>query len=251
MKTRSHAIALLVITSILNAGSGAAQTPAQPNPPKPPDPAYAQITDTPGLPRVLILGDSVSVGYTLPLRKELAGKANLHRPPSNCGSTQIGLRDMDKWLGDKKWDVIHFNFGLHDLGYRFAGDSNIDDQGHYARPDNGGHQNVPPAEYAKNLRELARRLKATGARLICATTTPVPADLHAYVKGSEVPYNEIAIKVMGEEGIRINDLCKFVTPQLATLQQPGNPHFTAKGSQALAVQIAATITAVLTDVKHR
>jgi len=69
-----------------------------------------------GLPRVLLIGDSVSVGYTLAVRKELEGKANVHRPPSNCGSTKIGMRDLDKWLGVGKWDVIHFNWGLHDLG---------------------------------------------------------------------------------------------------------------------------------------
>ena len=39
--------------------------------PTAPDPAYAQITDDPQLPSVLLLGDSVSVGYTLAVRKEL------------------------------------------------------------------------------------------------------------------------------------------------------------------------------------
>lgn len=217
-------------------------TSAQNPPPPPPavkvDPAYAPITDDPKLPRVLVIGDSVSVGYTLALRKELAGTANLHRPPVNCGSTKTGLRDLDKWLGEGRWDVIHFNWGLHDLGYRFTEDSNKDANGKYARPDNGGHQHVPPVEYEKNLRALVSRLKLTGAKLVFATTTPVPADLNSYVKASELPYNEIAKKVMRETGVTVNDLWGFATPLLDILQIPGNPHFTNKGSLALAREAA-------------
>jgi hypothetical protein len=209
------------------------------------DPAYAQVADDPGLPRVLIIGDSVSVGYTLPLRKELQGIANLHRPAANCGSTKIGLRDLDKWLGDQKWDVIHFNWGLHDLGYRFDNDSNRDAAGRFARPDNGGHQNVPPPEYEKNLRELVTRLKRTGAKLIFATTTPVPADLNAYVKGSEAPYNEAAHRVMQDAGVEVNDLWAFAMPQLDSIQETGNPHFHSRGSQVLAKEIATKIIAAL------
>ena len=175
----------------------------------------------------------------------MTGIANAHRPAANCGSTKIGLRDLDTWLGDKKWDVIHFNWGLHDLGYRFDNDSNRDAKGNYARPDNGGHQNVPPDQYGKNLRELVHRLKKTGAVLIFATTTPVPADLHSYVKSAEVPYNEIARTVMREEGVAINNLWSFTRHQLDKIQIPGNPHFTAKGSEVLAREIAHVIRTVL------
>ena len=44
----------------------------------------AQIQDTPGLPRVLLIGDSISIGYTLPVRRLLAGKANVHRIAVNA-----------------------------------------------------------------------------------------------------------------------------------------------------------------------
>lgn len=48
-----------------------------------PNPAYREIKDAPGLPRVLLIGDSISIGYTEPVRMELAGKANVHRIPTN------------------------------------------------------------------------------------------------------------------------------------------------------------------------
>jgi acyl-CoA thioesterase-1 len=79
------------------------------------NPAMRPITDDPKLPRVLLIGDSISIGYTLEVRKLLAGKANVHRNPGNGGPTINGLARLDEWLGTSRWDVIHFNWGLHDL----------------------------------------------------------------------------------------------------------------------------------------
>lgn len=77
------------------------------------------VQDEPGLPRVLLIGDSVSGGYTLATRKLLAGKANVHKAPENCGPTGNGLKKLDIWLGDGHWDVIHFNV----KGYAFLGEA--------------------------------------------------------------------------------------------------------------------------------
>ena len=76
--------------------------------------AWDFVSDAPGLPRVLLIGDSVSRGYTQAVRAALAGKMNVHRAPENCGPTANGLKKIEVWLGDGKWDVIHFNFGIHD-----------------------------------------------------------------------------------------------------------------------------------------
>jgi hypothetical protein len=79
------------------------------------NPAFREVQDVAGLPRVLLTGDSISIGYTEPVRAELANKANVHRIPENGASTLTGVKNLDQWLGTSKWDVIHFNFGLHDL----------------------------------------------------------------------------------------------------------------------------------------
>ena len=79
------------------------------------DPAFDPVKDDPKLPRVLIIGDSISIGYTSPTRKLLAGKANVHRIPENGGPSDNGTKKIKQWLGDSKWDVIHFNWGLHDI----------------------------------------------------------------------------------------------------------------------------------------
>jgi acyl-CoA thioesterase-1 len=170
-----------------------AEAPASPaKPPVPPE--FVSITDDPKLPRVLLMGDSVSIAYALEVRRLLEGVANVHRVPANCGSTRtaLGSYGLVRWLPDpnEKWDVIHFNHGLHDLSYRFADDRDKNDKGEYASPDNGGHPNVSPEVYEKNLRLVIARLKQTGAKLIFASTTPVPeSDAQKYVKDSELPYN--------------------------------------------------------------
>ena len=109
----------------------AADTPAKPKAATPPE--FVAITDDPKLPRVLLMGDSVSIAYALEVRKLLAGVANVHRVSANCGSTKVavGYYGLKRWLPDanEKWDVIHFNHGLHDLSFRFADDSDNKDKG--------------------------------------------------------------------------------------------------------------------------
>ncbi len=205
---------------------------------KAPNPVFAAVTDTPGLPRVLLIGDSISMGYTLPVRATLAGRANVHRPPENCGDTARGVQSLEKWLGSGKWDVIHFNFGLHDLKY-------VNEKGALAGPDQGGKQVASLADYEKNLRAIVARLKRTGAKLVWAATTPVPAGSTGRIEHDELRYNEVAARVMRELGVAINDLHAFVPPQQAKLQRPQNVHFTDAGSAALAAQVVATIQPLL------
>ncbi len=183
-----------------------------------------------GLPRVLLIGDSISMGYTLPVRKLLEGKANVHRIPTNGGPTKNGVANIDKWLGKGKWDVIHFNHGIHDLKYM---------------PD--GKRQVEPADYEANLRAITTKLKATGAKVIWATTTPIPdGDLTPQRKFGQVPeYNEIAAKVIKENGVSINDLNAHITPRIAELQNPKDVHFKTAGSEFLAEKVAAEILKAL------
>lgn len=242
MKTSFALIALFLPITV---ASRAADLPATSSG-KPAIPSeFAPITDDPKLPRVLLIGDSVSIAYTLAVRQELAGIANVHRVPANGGSTKtaLGSYGLVNWLADAnaKWDVIHFNHGLHDLSYRFADDSDRDKDGNYATPTNGGHQNVPPTEYEKNLRQIIARLNRTGAKLIFASTTPVPeSDAAKYVNESELPYNEIAKKVMVEEGVAWNDLWALVKPDQEKLQIKRNVHFRPAGSTVMAKQVAQT-----------
>ena len=200
------------------------------------DKALTPIEDIPSLPRVLLIGDSISIGYTLETRKLLSGKANLHRIPTNGGPTSKGIKNIDEWLGDKKWDIIHFNWGLHDLCY-------LNPKKEKDPKDKvNGKLRYPIESYEDNLRILVKRLKATGAKLIWASTTPVPEGEPGRFKGDEIKYNAVAEKIMKENGIVINDLHTHALKRLGDIQLPGgNIHYNSEGHCYLARKVAESI----------
>ena len=216
-----HALLALAICTLVTAAF--AQKPVKSD-------VLAAIEDQPGLPRVLLIGDSISIGYTLPVRELLKGKANVHRIPTNGGPTKNGTVSIEKWLGTGKWDVIHFNWGIHDLKFM---------------PD--GKRQVEPEDYEMNLRTLVARLKTTGAKLVWATITPIPDGelVPSRRFGKVAEYNAIAKKVMTEDGVAIDDLNTAITPHLAELQNPKDVHYKPEGYAFLAKQVAGSIETAL------
>ena len=60
------------------------------------------VQETAKLPRVLILGDSISIGYTEPVRKQLQGKAEVLRPNANCQAYRLRSREyLEGWSARK------------------------------------------------------------------------------------------------------------------------------------------------------
>ncbi len=202
----------------------------------------------PKLPNVLLIGDSISIGYTRAVRRILEGEANVQRPlnerrdgPSNCGPTPRGLESLTEWLGDAKWDVINLNWGLHDLCYR-----NPTGQNQGSRDKVNGKQAVPVEEYKRNLEELVGQLEKTGAKLIWASTTVVPEGEVGRVVGDDVKYNEAAAEVMARHGIPTDDLyavTKEFSPDLFI--GPGNVHFTREGYERLAESVVRSVREAL------
>jgi lysophospholipase L1-like esterase len=179
--------------------------------------AWDFVKDDPKLPRVLLIGDSVSRGYTQPTRKALAGKANVHRAPANCGPTASGLKNLEVWLGEGKWDVIHFNFGIHDRA-------------------------TPAADYVKRLEAIVARLQQTGAKLIWTSTTPIPDNpAQRQTAASIVEKNALAAEVMKKHGIPTDDLFAAMTPRLAEFQPPLDVHFTGAGYDFLGATVGESI----------
>jgi hypothetical protein len=202
----------------------------------------------PKLPNVLIIGDSISIGYTRAVRRLLDGEANVQRPlnerrdgPDNCGPTPRGLERLTAWLGDAKWDVIHFNWGLHDLCYR---NPTAENPGN--RDKINGKQAVPPEEYRRNLEELVERLKKTNAKLIWASTTVVPEGEVGRFVGDDAKYNAVAAEVMAKEGIPTDDLYAVSKEFPAELfAGPGNVHYKAEGYERLAESVVRSVREAL------
>jgi acyl-CoA thioesterase-1 len=206
--------------------------------PLPPDP-FTPVEDVAGLPRVLLIGDSISMGYTVPVRKLLEGKANVHRIPQNGGSTKTGVEKIEEWIGTSHWDVIHFNWGLHNLMFDPA-----------QQRDPAQYEKDQLALYETHLRALVARLKQTGAKLIWASSTPVADEMASprspSHRASTVKiYNDVAAKVMAENGIPIDDLYAYVTPVQDKMRKPHDVHFGEEGSAFLAKKVAEEIAKAL------
>ncbi|MBA2115566.1 SGNH/GDSL hydrolase family protein [Bremerella alba] len=196
---------------------------------------YKFVQEDPALPNVLLIGDSISMQYTVGVRKLLQGQANVYRAPDNCRSTRQSLAEIETYLGDKHWDVIHFNWGIHDV-------THLNDAGKVAAPPKGSRQ-VPLGEYQVNFRKLITRLQETDASLIWATTTPIGKQTEArgYRRDQDVvAYNAAALEILPKTGVALDDLYDLVKPQAETLLSDG-VHFKSNGAEVLAKAVAQAI----------
>ena len=193
------------------------------------------------LPKALLIGDSISIGYTPHVVAALKGRVEVIHHKGNAQHTGTGLKMLDRWIGGKQWDVIHFNWGLWDLCYRHP-----DSRAQGRRDKEKGALTTSIEQYEKNLDQLVVRLKKTGAKLIWAHTTTVPDGEAGRKLGDDDRYNDAASRVMKKHGIEINDLNALSDSFPAGLfTAPGNVHFKAEGSRRLGQAVAAEITAAL------
>jgi len=192
--------------------------------------------DAEKLPKVLIIGDSISLGYTPILAKILEGKAVVTHCQGNAGPTIGGMRMIDKYIGDGGWDVIQFNWGLWDMyGWRYH------------------EQDISPEAYEKRLEALVSKLEKTGAKLIWATTTPpCPAPETTMLKKFkkkvvitpevEKKYLDAAARVMKKHHVEVNDLRAAILPKAREYSLgPDNVHYNGKGYELLAQKTAEAI----------
>lgn len=234
-------VATNVVVSKANGQTGAA-TGDQNSPQEPAvRPEFVDPEIDPSLPNVLLIGDSISIAYTLPVRDRLVGEANVFRPAINCGPTSRGLRRIDQWIGARNYDVIHFNFGLHDLKY-----IGPDGDGLVAPDSEGALQQVPVDQYAANLRGLVETMSGTGAILIWRDTTPVPIGSRGRVTGDAAKYNAVAARVLRDfPDVRRNEIHHKLATGRSDLQRPANVHYTPAGSRWIADQVAQSIREAL------
>ncbi|WP_145214428.1 SGNH/GDSL hydrolase family protein [Planctomycetes bacterium TBK1r] len=197
--------------------------------------------DNPELPNVLLIGDSISIGYTAEVQKQLAGKADVFRIPGNGKYSEYGLQNLNKWIGSRKWDVIHFNWGLWDLCYR---NPKSKTQGN--RDKENGTLTATPEQYRANMKKIVARLKETNATLIWCTTTPVPEFEAGRKLGDDIKYNQIAEEIMKANGILINDLHSHALLKLPEIQvRKGDVHYTEPGYAYLAEKVVDEISSAI------
>lgn len=199
-------------------------------------PAFHFVEKDTSLPDVLIMGNSISIGYTNNVRKELEGIANVYRIPENGGDTRAMLKKHDVWLAHKDWDVIHFNWGLHDL--KRLADNQLDAS---------GERNVSLEEYKTNMKQIIDILDKTGARLIFATTSVVPEGAKGRISGDEVLYNDAVLSLLKAYPQIFVDDQFTLTKQFPDEQNPANVHFKTEGKERQGNQVAEKIKEVINN----
>lgn len=176
--------------------------------------------------RVLLLGDSIRMGYEPYVKEGLSGAAEVVAPEENGRFSKYTLWGVNLWLKELgKPDIVHWNNGLWDV--------------HHEAPMVEALTSVD--EYLENLARILNELERTGASIIFASTTPV----HPAAKGRsnrEIrQYNEAAAALMTSRQVEVNDLHSLVGNQLDENICEDLLHLTETGYRRCAEQTIATI----------
>lgn len=183
--------------------------------------------------QVILIGDSIRIGYQPFVVTELTGAANVSGPDENGGTSRNVLAHLEEWAIARQPDVIHLNAGLHDIH----------------RDDPAAPPWVGLEEYRANLATILRALRhRTRAQIIYATTTPVNEAWHqrnkpfARLEADVVVYNEVAWAVCREQGVPVNDLYATVMAagRDAHLLSDG-VHYTEAGYRLLGQAVASAL----------
>lgn len=153
-------------------------------------------------PKILIIGDSISIGYTPFVKAYFSDRAIVSHNPGNAQHTGTGLSKIKEWLGNEDWDIIQFNWGIWDLCYRHP------DSKEYGHRDKiNGKPEYSLDQYASNLDSIVTIIKkSTNAKLIFVTTTYVPKDEPGRYESDVQKYNDVAKMIMNKHSIIVNDI---------------------------------------------
>lgn len=182
--------------------------------------------DTDELPRVLLVGDSITRGYFQEVERRLAGKANCARvTTSKCLADADLAAEIDLLLSRYRFKVVHVNNGLHGWAYS---------EEQYGRA------------FGPFMESLMK--KSRGGRLIWVSTTPVVADGGFANERTErvKARNRIAAEFAAAHRIAIDDLFGLVMNH-PELYSPDGVHFNKQGVEAQAAQVAACILKALDE----
>lgn len=186
---------------------------------------------------VLLIGDSIRMGYDQALAKTLEGTANVYFPEENCRFASYVLRYIHEYkalIKDGSVDVVHWNAGLWDCLRLF------EEEPH-----------TPIDIYTYYIDRICTRIKKVfpNAQVVFATSTRVQTDkmgknFKRYNEEIE-KYNDAAVAVVKKHGFTVNDLYAVS----ATL--PDNAHsdpvhyYTPAGTEAFTNAVLSHILPLL------
>ena len=188
--------------------------------------------------QVLLLGDSIRMAYQEAAAQRLRDRCEVVWPKENCRFAAFTHNSLRFWL--REWphpDLIHWNNGLWDLCILYQEDGCF----------------TPLEEYLRSLSVILRELRATGAQVVFATSTPahpkkevLPGPFPPCIHRSDViRYNAAACRLMRREGVPVNDLFAVMDGREEELVSDDLIHPTEQAVQLLADRVASCILDML------
>ena len=180
--------------------------------------------------KLLLIGDSIRMGYEAEVKKNLENEFEVWAPPVNCCFAKFTLCNLKGWLNTygEKPDVIHWNNGFWDTCVRFEEDGNF----------------TSIDEYERDMMIILRELKKITDKIIFATTTPVNPKHHDQKNETVDMYNERIIKRLKEENVIINDLNSLVKPHIDEYICEDFIHLSKAGEIACGKAVADAVRAI-------
>ena len=186
---------------------------------------------------VLLIGDSIRMGYDKQVKKALEGKASVIFPEDNCQFAQYVFRYFHEWFSGvdgKDFDVIHWNAGLHDVLRLF-----------------GEEPTTPLDVYEYYIDRTCTRMKklCPNARVIFATCTKVNEakmnpDFMRY-NSDIAKYNEAAVKIVKKHGFEVNDLHELSVSLPDEAMSDAFHYYTDIGTEAMTKQVLSYVESAL------
>lgn len=186
---------------------------------------------------LLLIGDSIRMGYDKAVKVALSGKANVIFPEDNCQFSVYVFRYLHEWFGGldgKDIDVIHWNAGLHDCLRQF-----------------GEEPNVPLDIYEYYIERTCERIRklCPNAKVIFATSTGVltekmNADFMRYNEDIEA-YNAAAVRIVEKYGFKVNDLYSLSKTLPEEAHSDAVHYYTDLGTEAFSEQVLSFVTEAL------
>jgi hypothetical protein len=180
--------------------------------------------------KVMLIGDSIRLGYQARVTELLGEAAAVSGPADNCRFSSFTLFQLASWVPDGDYDVIQWNNGQWDVCYMMD-----------------GKIHTPLDQYLQLQSRIAIVLRKKTKRLIFATTTPVWPEQFATAKNNPRKnedidaYNRAAVDLLGRTGVEINDLNTPIAADVKRYIREDMVHLTSEGNEVCAKRIAAMI----------
>jgi len=115
--------------------------------------------------KVFLIGDSIRIGYQPFVKKNLKDITEVLSPEENCETSLKILKNLENWIDNHEFDIVHINCGLHDIKVEKERGINF----------------IPIESYIENLKKIFEFLKRKSNVIIWAKMKTLTIELNRFI----------------------------------------------------------------------